>query len=349
MKPAHYRYAHDDGGAQRRFYELRFDPDERRVSGTAMRYGDTAELPWGEKERFEPGAFGEVGGLDVILNVQHNRSKLVARTGGGGLTLMDGGGQLTVEAVLPDTTDARDAVANIQAKILRGLSVEFMPEETRTEGDTIIVEKAVLRNIGIVDRPAYPKSKLIPRHEGDDMKPEEIKDLIQRTVKEAIETRAQSDGAIDAGAIATAVGSALADTLEKIPTAESVRAQVDDALKARDDAQADKEKAEQERAAAESQVEARADLLVMLKPLLPDGTETRGKSNHDLLVLAVGDEVEDAAKRSEDYLLAKVESIAERRAAAGTGSQPGGRPTPGQPTPGASKAPIDIISLRNAQ
>ena len=163
MSATHYRYSHDDSGVQRRFFELRFDDGERRVSGTAMRYGDVAVLPWGDKERFEPGAFGEVAGLDVTLNVQHDRGRLIARTGGapagGLLTLSDTVASWAISAILPDDMqEARDAFAGVRANLYRGFSVEFMPKETRRDGDTIVVEKATLPAIGLVDRPAYKKS-----------------------------------------------------------------------------------------------------------------------------------------------------------------------------------------------
>ena len=62
--------------------------------------------------------------------------------------------------------------------------------------------------------------------------------------------------------------------------------------------------------------EERADLLVMVRDLLPSDFTARGKTNQEVLVAAVGDEVKDADKRSSDYLMAKVEAIVERRAAA---------------------------------
>ena len=71
---------------ERRFVELRSE-GERRLSGVAIRYGDTATTPWG-KERFSPGAFAPIG--DVLLNAQHQRTVPLARTDGGGLTLVDG-------------------------------------------------------------------------------------------------------------------------------------------------------------------------------------------------------------------------------------------------------------------
>ena len=68
--------------AERRFSELR--QEGRTLSGVLLRYGDVAALPWG-RERFEPGAFGDVTGADVILNTAHERARPLARTGGGGL------------------------------------------------------------------------------------------------------------------------------------------------------------------------------------------------------------------------------------------------------------------------
>ena len=50
------------GQTYQRYFELRYDPamGERIIQGTALRYGDTATFPWGDKERFEPGAFGDL-------------------------------------------------------------------------------------------------------------------------------------------------------------------------------------------------------------------------------------------------------------------------------------------------
>ena len=343
MERLRLREAPRQEDVQHRFYELRFDEEERRVTGTAMRYGDVAELPWGEKEKFEAGAFGDTDRLDATLNVQHDRGRPVARTGGGGLKLRDTGGALEIDAVLPDTTDANDAVKNIRARILRGLSVEFWPETTRLENGVTVIEKAVLRGIAIVDRPAYNDSKLLPREEAD-MNPDEIKALIERTVKESLATRSDPASAVDPAALASAVSGALGDALKDMPTADSVRETVENALKQRDEAEEARATAERERAEAEAKAtkdreqaekdaETRADLLMTVKPLLPEGTEVRGKSNHELLVLAAGDEVPGAKDRSEDYLLAKIEDIAKRREAAAGGPGAGGNGGNGNDAP----------------
>jgi len=74
----------------------------------------------------------------------------------------------------------------------------------------------------------------------------------------------------------------------------------------------------------EKRAAARVALLRQVDGLLPDGFDTAGKTDKDILVAAVGDEVENAADRSEDYLLGRIEEIAQRRADASKGtSTPG--------------------------
>ena len=136
---------------ERRFTELR--AEGRRLSGV-MPYGDVARLPWGS-ERFEAGAFGAVGALDVILNVHHERARPIARTGGSGLVLVDGSRALEIRAELPRTRDADDALELVRVGVLRGLSIEFSATRERQEGRLRVVEGADLAGLGVVDRPAY--------------------------------------------------------------------------------------------------------------------------------------------------------------------------------------------------
>ena len=126
--------------------------------GTAIRFGDTARLPWG-LEKFMPGAF-DVSGADVILNRMHDRAAPLARTGGGGLELRDSPEALTIRAELLDTRDADETLALVRGKILRGLSIEF---KVRDGGESMVggvrvIRKAVLSGVGVVDRPAYGAS-----------------------------------------------------------------------------------------------------------------------------------------------------------------------------------------------
>ena len=128
-----------------------------RVEGVAIRYGDEAQLP-GFRERFQAGAFGDVAALDVIANLQHRRDRPLARTGGGGLTFTDEVTALRATLDLPDTRDGADAAALLRRGVLRGYSLEFRVDAERFEAGVRIVERAALRGVALVDRPAYGES-----------------------------------------------------------------------------------------------------------------------------------------------------------------------------------------------
>ena len=128
-----------------------------RVTGVAVRYGDEAQLP-GFRERFQAGAFGDVAALDVVANLQHRRDRPLARTGGGGLTFTDEATALRAGLDLPATRDGEDAAALLRRGVLRGFSLEFRVDAERFEGGVRIVERASLRGLAVVDRPAYGDS-----------------------------------------------------------------------------------------------------------------------------------------------------------------------------------------------
>lgn len=142
---------------ERRFCEVR--AEGRTLVGVGVRYGSVAAMPWGE-ERIDAGAFAPVG--DVILNLQHDRARALARTPET-LRIEDTPTALRVEASLPATRDAEDALTLIRAGVLRGLSVEFRVRQERTEGALRIIQKAHLVGIGLVDTPAYRDSEVAAR------------------------------------------------------------------------------------------------------------------------------------------------------------------------------------------
>ena len=152
--------------SEKRFFELR--QDGRILSGVAMRYGDVATLPFG-KERFEAGAFGDLGGSDILITVQHSRGRPLARTNGGGLVLIDSPVELRVEATLPPTTESDDTLALVKSNVLKGLSVEFEATQEKTEGtgegSLRVVTGAILRGLSVVDSPAFPASLVVARNE----------------------------------------------------------------------------------------------------------------------------------------------------------------------------------------
>lgn len=148
---------------ERRYCELR-EADGRTLAGVLVRYGDEAKV-WGTTERIEPGAFGpDVASADIVLNAHHDRSRPLARTQGGGLSLTDSVDELRLTAELPATREADDAIALVRAKVLRGLSIEFRVQDERTVNGVRVITRAQLAGAGLVDSPAYPASAVTARH-----------------------------------------------------------------------------------------------------------------------------------------------------------------------------------------
>lgn len=143
---------------ERRFAEFRVEDDGRTISGPVIVYGDEARFgDW--RETFAPGSLRH---NDVIVNLQHDRGKPVARTGAG-LTLHDGADALRARIELPDTSYAREARELVQARILRGFSIEFRALDDAWEGQKRTVQDAELTGFALVDRPAYPESVIAQR------------------------------------------------------------------------------------------------------------------------------------------------------------------------------------------
>ena len=140
-----------------RRYSHEFRRDGRRLSGTVVKYGDTALIGGRMREQFEPGAF-DVRSIDATLNEMHDPQKLLARTGTGGMKLTDSPEGLSMVAELGRTRQADDTLENIDRGILTGLSMEFAARSESYSGDLRRVLRADLGGIAVVDRPAYEGS-----------------------------------------------------------------------------------------------------------------------------------------------------------------------------------------------
>lgn len=143
--------------SEHRFVEFRIE-DDGAIAGPIIVYGDEARIgDW--RETFAPGSLRH---SDVIVNIQHDRYRPIARTGAG-LTLTDGPDAMRAHIVMPDTAHAREARELVSARLLRGFSIEFRAERDSWEGQKRTVHEAELRGLAIVDRPAYPDSVIAHR------------------------------------------------------------------------------------------------------------------------------------------------------------------------------------------
>lgn len=146
---------------ERRGFELRAVSDEgATLEGVAMPFNSRGTVGRFTEE-FMPGSL-KYG--DVLVNLQHNPDRIVARTDGG-LTLAETREALLARIELPDTGEGRDARVLVSKGVLRGLSVEFRAIKDRWQGTHRIIEEAMLDSIGIVARPAYAGATIGPAGE----------------------------------------------------------------------------------------------------------------------------------------------------------------------------------------
>lgn len=132
--------------------------DGRKLSGVALAYGKIGYPTDGVPTIIRAGAFGTIG--DVLLNVQHDAGRVIARTTGGTMTLTDGTDQLSFAAELPDTREAKDAVKLIAAGVLACLSIEAVPIVAPMVKGIRTVEKATLTGLAIVARPGFRETSV---------------------------------------------------------------------------------------------------------------------------------------------------------------------------------------------
>ena len=126
---------------------VEFRVQGRTLSGVALRYGDISP---DFRERFEPGAFGEL--RSIALNLQHDRGMVITPDA----MLTDGPRELRVRADLPEGSAALKLV---RRGALSGFSVEFHAVAERREGGLRVIKRAELTGLALVDRGAYPASK----------------------------------------------------------------------------------------------------------------------------------------------------------------------------------------------
>ena len=119
----------------------------RTLSGRALVYGDISP---GYRERFLPGAFGDV--RTIPINLQHDSSIILAPDA----LLTDTRRELRVRAELPERSAA---LALVKRGSLSGFSIEFHARAERREAGVRVVERASLTGLALVDRGAYPQSK----------------------------------------------------------------------------------------------------------------------------------------------------------------------------------------------
>ena len=131
----------------------------RTLSGLALPFG--VETRIGRmRERFARGSVRSSG--EAILNVQHDRGRAIAREPQSlSFEVTDSG--LLMRATLPESREADDTLSLVRAKVLRGLSVEFLATRERQVNGIREIQAAVVYGVGVVDRAQYEDTTLAVR------------------------------------------------------------------------------------------------------------------------------------------------------------------------------------------
>jgi HK97 family phage prohead protease len=150
---------------QRAVLELR--AQGRRLSGYVVKIGVEARI--GDFiEVIAAGAFRASlkGDGDILALVDHDRTKVLARTRSGNLKLAEDSTGLAFELSLPDTTAGRDALALAERGDLGGMSFGFLVPKggEAWAGNRRTLTAIDLREISVVSAwPAYPDTSVTAR------------------------------------------------------------------------------------------------------------------------------------------------------------------------------------------
>ena len=171
-----------------------------RLEGLVAPFDDWALLsdtPF-RKEKIAPRAFADSlsavqsGAMDIRLLVDHDPSRLLARTRNGSLRLQETGQGLAFSADLPDTTLARDIHAMAGQDLLGGMSIGFNGRRSLAAQSTDsadgarlqVLNKVALEEVSIAtSRPAYVETFVAARMLGRDSYTDQDANILKDEVR----------------------------------------------------------------------------------------------------------------------------------------------------------------------
>lgn len=132
----------------------------RTASGYAVLFDTWTDIGGMWRERFAPGAFTRsLQERDVLALHSHDGGRVVGRKNAGTLTLREDSKGLAFENPLPDTSDGRDLVVQLERKDIAGMSFGFV--SLRSEWNELVdppertVMEAALFEITYTAAPQY--------------------------------------------------------------------------------------------------------------------------------------------------------------------------------------------------
>lgn len=150
---------------ERRAGSIELRTKGRRLEGYAAIF-DT-ETPIADfREVIRPGAFGIslAKASDILALVDHDPTRVLARTRSGTLRLNEDGRGLAFDLKVPDTSAGRDVLALAERGDLGGASIGFAVKEERWANDLRELHALDLLEISVVAAwPAYPATTVAAR------------------------------------------------------------------------------------------------------------------------------------------------------------------------------------------
>lgn len=146
--------------------ELRADLEKRIVRGYAAVFNSRSEDLGGFTEFIAPGAFDDVLGDDVRALVNHEDSKVLARTTSGTLRLSIDERGLIYEFDVPNTTYGNDLMESIKRGDISQSSFGFSVASDDFDRETrqrTILKVSRLYDVSPVTYPAYPDTSVVMR------------------------------------------------------------------------------------------------------------------------------------------------------------------------------------------
>ena len=139
----------------------------RRLEGLAAVFNVPATLPGGVVESIAPKAFAASlrGGADILALVDHDPTRLLARTRSGTLRLTEDALGLRFELDVPDTQLGRDVLALAERRDLGGMSFGFrvQAEDWPSRNRRILSGVELVEVSAVAAFPAYSGTTIAAR------------------------------------------------------------------------------------------------------------------------------------------------------------------------------------------
>lgn len=140
----------------------------RTATGYAALFDTWTDIGGMWRERIAPGAFTRsLQERDVLALHSHDGGRVVGRKDAGTLILREDAKGLFFENPLPDTSDGRDLVVQLERKDIAGMSFGFVSLRSEWDETKELVERTILEaalyEITYTARPAYQDTEVALR------------------------------------------------------------------------------------------------------------------------------------------------------------------------------------------